>query len=267
MCSKDDTKKREVLIQGFEKKFELGRAIAEDLECGIWRIACPNMEPLQEGSDSFKEYKSQYKRLCTHLRRSGGSLARRLANGEVRAELVASMADEALMADSQRTELEQFRQENLHEAMGVVETAHWTPSAEFTCPACEKTDCIYLQSYNGSHAFDDNNREPAITLRCLGCKHLWKEEEIDGGRMALGDFAVCNESAPTPQLQASLARADGKVGSSPPLSATSAVPAEAADAPVASATMPLRGVKRAAEAPSIWGEAEGRVVPTWMLPA
>ncbi|CAK9009038.1 unnamed protein product [Durusdinium trenchii] len=47
---------------------------------------------------------------------------------------------------------------------------------------------VYIQSFKGFHSHDDNNQEPVITIRCTSCKHLWKEDEVEGGRMAAGSF-------------------------------------------------------------------------------
>ncbi|CAE7639629.1 TFIIS [Symbiodinium sp. CCMP2592] len=185
--AKDD--KRQVVIQGFDKKVGLGKRIAEELEQGMLRAACPAGEPLVEGSENYKAYKFQYKRLCTHLRRNA-ALSDRLRSGDLLPQSMASMSDEALMADDQKTERQQFRQESLQEAMGITaeDSAHWTPSDQFTCPRCENTKCVYIQSFKGYHSHDDNNQEPVITIRCTSCKFLWKEDEVEGGRMAAGSF-------------------------------------------------------------------------------
>ena len=103
----------------------------------------------------------------------------RLANHELEAAAVATMDDDALMADEQRSEREQFQQEGLQEALGmtVEESAHWTPSNTYTCPRCDGLQCIYIQTFKGLHQYDDNMQEPAITIRCITCKHLWKEPQ------------------------------------------------------------------------------------------
>lgn len=222
----DDRKKRNVVISGFEKKGGFTKRVAEELELGILKVACPRGEPLVEGSESFKAYKYQYKRLCTHFRQNG-SLAKKLACGELPAERVAAMDDEALMADTQRSEREQFRQEGLQEALGLVaeDSAHWTPTDNYTCPKCDHVRCIYIQTFKGSHSYDDNNQEPAITIRCTDCKYLWKEDEQEGGRLATGSFLIND-------------RAIEDVSK-----------------------------KKDAEAPSLWHEEKGRREPTWLLPA
>lgn len=223
-----DRKKREVVIEGFKKKSGLNKGIAEGLEAGIFKVACPNGEPLADGSESFKAYKNQYKRLCTHLRQNS-SLGQRLASGDVSAEHAASMADDELMAERQRNERDQLKQESMHDALGAVaeESGHWTPSSDYTCPDCESTQCLYIQWFKGSHSYDDNNMEPVITVRCNICKRLWKEDEVEGGRLAAGTFE----------------------GPAQPVISTSAA---------ASAK---------SEAPAIWGETQARKVPTWLLPA
>ena len=33
-------------------------------------------------------------------------------------------------------------------------------------------------------------QEPTITIRCLTCKHLWKEDEEEGGRLAAGALVI-----------------------------------------------------------------------------
>lgn len=189
--------KRQVVIDGFEKKSGLSKRVAADLERGIFEVACPaGSEKLKEGSESFKVYKNQYKRLCTHLRQNT-ALAKRIAAGDLRADKVAAMDDEALMGESQKKDLEQFRQESLQEALAVTaeDAAHWTPSDNYSCPRCESTKCAYIQSFKGYHGYDDNNQEPAITIRCMDCKHLWLEDEVDGGRQAAGSSAVVEEGA------------------------------------------------------------------------
>jgi len=205
----DDEGKRKVVRQGFEKKAGLDQHIAELLEVGIHRVACPNGELLVEGSDCYKEYKTQYKRLSTHLRQNA-SLAKRLKGGDLVAEQLASMGDQDLMADTQKNEISQFQQEGLKEALGISmeDTAHWTPSSFYSCPIseCGSSDCLYIQTFKGGHGYDDNNIEPAITVRCRACKHLWKEDEVDGGRLAAGsdDSKVAGEllatSAEQPEL-------------------------------------------------------------------
>eukprot|EP00913_Durusdinium_trenchii_P022320 g20970.t2 len=107
--SKDD-QRRQAVVQGFDKKSGLGKRLAEGLERGMLKVACPRGEALTEGSEQYKAYKFQYKRLCTHLRRNN-ILSEKLKSGELDAEELASMGDEALMAESQRNELQQFRQE------------------------------------------------------------------------------------------------------------------------------------------------------------
>ncbi|CAK9008874.1 unnamed protein product [Durusdinium trenchii] len=186
--SKDD-QRRQAVVQGFDKKSGLGKRLAEGLERGMLKVACPRGEALTEGSEQYKAYKFQYKRLCTHLRRNN-ILSEKLKSGELDAEELASMGDEALMAESQRNELQQFRQESLQEALGITaeDSAHWTPSDNFACPRCDCDKCVYIQSFKGFHSHDDNNQEPVITIRCTSCKHLWKEDEVEGGRMAAGSF-------------------------------------------------------------------------------
>ena len=63
----------------------------------------------------------------------------RLANHDLEAAAVATMDDDALMADEQRSEREQFQQEGLQEALGmtVEESAYWTPYNTYTCPRCD----------------------------------------------------------------------------------------------------------------------------------
>ncbi|CAE7226874.1 TFIIS [Symbiodinium natans] len=185
----NDDSKRQVVIQGFDKKVGLGKRIAEELELGMLQVACPAGEPLAEGSENYKAYKFQYKRLCTHLRRNA-ALPERLRTGALPPQAMAAMADEALMAEDQKSEMQQFRQESLQEALGITaeDSAHWTPSDQFTCPRCEESKCVYIQSFKGYHSHDDNNQEPVITIRCTSCKHLWKEDEVEGGRMAAGSF-------------------------------------------------------------------------------
>lgn len=230
------------MVQGFEKK-GCQKRVAEALERGVLHVACPNGEPLAEGSESYKVYKNQYKRLCTHLRRNGG-LARRLASGELAPERAAAMADDALMCEEQRSELAQFRQESLHEALAVTaeDSAHWTPSENYTCPRCECSRCVYIQTFKGSHGYDDNNQELVMTIRCTDCKYLWKEDEVEGGRNAAGTFVLVEPTAAAPQAASAGSSADaGPSAEQPPRSR--------------------------AEAPTIWGEAEGRRPPTWLLPA
>eukprot|EP00434_Breviolum_minutum_P004123 symbB.v1.2.003633.t2/scaffold203.1/size271217/25 len=177
-----DAEKRQVVIQGFDKKSGLGKRLAEEIERGMLK-----------GSEQYKVYKFQYKRLCTHLRRNS-VLAEKLRSGELQAEQLASMGDEALMAEAQKNELQQFRQEitheSLQEALGITaeESAHWTPSDNFACPRCDCDKCVYIQSFKGFHSHDDNNQEPVITIRCTACGHLWREDEVEGGRMAAGNF-------------------------------------------------------------------------------
>ncbi|CAJ1349547.1 unnamed protein product [Effrenium voratum] len=193
--------KRKVVIQGFDKKSGLGQSLAEALERGMLKVACPKGESLN--GEQYKAYKYQYKRLCTHLRRNG-SLAEKLRSGELDPEQVASLQDEALMAESQKSELQQFRQESLQEALGITaeDSAHWTPSDQFACPRCECNKCVYIQSFKGFHSHDDNNQEPVITIRCTSCKHLWKEDEVEGGRMAAGSFEDCNGVVKTERSEA-----------------------------------------------------------------
>jgi len=233
-----DTEKRAVVVQGFEKKSGLGKRVAEELERGVLRVACPNGEQLTEGGENYKVYKNQYKRICTHLRRNG-SLAQRLSSGELAAEDVATMDDDALMAESQRSERELFKKEGLHEALGITaeDSAHWTPSDSFTCPACESIQCMYIQWFKGFHGYDDNNQEPVITIRCTVCKHLWKEDEVEGGRMAAGTFVF---ESPGSSVQAS------NVPDKPLVQSEKA---------------------KGSEPPAIWGETRGRRAPTWLLPA
>lgn len=223
-----DRKKREVVIEGFQKKSGLNKSIAEGLEAGMFKAACPNGEPLAEGSESFKAYKNQYKRLCTHLRQNK-SLAQRLTSGDVPAEHAASMADDELMAEKHRNERDQLKQESLQEALGPVaeDSAHWTPSSDYTCPDCESTQCLYIQWFKGSHSYDDNNMEPVICVRCVDCKRLWKEDEVEGGRLAAGSF-----EGNAQQVMSTSAAASAKSG-----------------------------------APAIWGESQARKAPTWLLPA
>merc|ERR1719291_1142044 len=192
-----DGAKRRVVVDGFEKKAGVKRKVAEDLERGLHGVACPGGEPLADGSAAFKDYKTQYKRLCTHIRQNG-SLATRLSSGELAGERLAAMSDEDLMAKEQRSELMQFRQEALQEALGIAaeDSGHWTPSDNYACPRCESEKCIYLQSFKGSHQYDDNNIEPVITIRCTACMHLWKEDDQEGGRLASGSLIVKDTEPP-----------------------------------------------------------------------
>lgn len=184
-----DAKKRAVVVSGFVKK-GLTKRLAEELEQGISDLVCPNAEPLLEGSSNYKEYKSQYKRLCTHIRQNP-SLSEQLRNGVLAATRIAGMADEALMGESQRSEIEKHRLENLNDALGITpeDSAHWTHTTNFTCPSCEGTNCLYIQTFKGQHSFDDKE-ELTITVRCVGCRLLWKEDEVDGGRVAVGQSAI-----------------------------------------------------------------------------
>jgi len=185
--AKADEKKREVVRQGFEKKGGFEKCVAEQLEAGVWRVACPNGEALAEGSSNYKEYKNQYKRISTHLRQNA-SLLVRLKSGELPALDMASMADKDLMAESQLEDIKRFKEEGKKEALGISseDTAHWTPTKSFNCPLCESDATLYIQTFKGGHGYDDNNIEPAITIRCRACRHLWKEDEVDGGRLAGG---------------------------------------------------------------------------------
>ncbi|CAE8637183.1 unnamed protein product [Polarella glacialis] len=232
-AAKADANKREVVVSGFQKKAGLGKRVAEELELGVFKIACPAGEPLADKSDNYKTYKYQYKRICTHLGRNS-SLVQRLVDGQLPAENLPAMDDEALMADVQKNELQQFRQEGLHEALGITaeDSAHWTPSSNYTCPRCENTKCVYITVVKGFHSHDDNNQEPVITIRCTECKHLWKEDEVEGGRVCAGGFV---------QEVASKV-ADNRLSAS-----------------VASGT-------EARSRPAIWDQARSRD-PNWMLPS
>jgi len=199
------------VVDGFEKKAGVKRPIAEALERGLHGVACPGGEPLSDGSSAFKAYKTQYKRLCTHLRQNA-SLAKRLASGELAGERLAAMGDEDLMATEWRSELMQFRQESLQEALGVAaeDSGHWTPSENYACPRCEGEKCIYLQSFKGSHQYDDNNQEPVITIRCTGCMHVWKEDDQEGGRLASGSLIVEDTAPPqAPPAPRALRQSEG----------------------------------------------------------
>ena len=104
----------------------------------------------------------------------------RLANHELEAAAVATMDDDALMADEQRSERTRAipaRKPARGIGMTVEESAHWTPSNTYTCPRCDGLQCIYIQTFKGLHQYDDNMQEPAITIRCITCKHLWKEPQ------------------------------------------------------------------------------------------
>lgn len=173
--------------QALEKKTGLGRRLAEQIEHSIFKVACPRNEALAEGSENFKEYRNQFKRLSTHLRQND-SISKRLKTGSLQPEQLASMSDQDLLPETRKEEFSQFEREALKEALGVSaeDTAHWTPSRGYTCPLCEATDCLYIQTFKGGHSYDDNNIEPAITVRCRSCRHLWKEDEVEGGRMAAG---------------------------------------------------------------------------------
>jgi len=245
-----DAKKREVVVLGFEKK-GLKRRAAEELERGIFQLCCPAGEALDEGGERFKAYKIQYKRFCTHLRRNS-AIADRLAHGKVSGGALAAMDDEALMADAQRHEREQFRQEALREALGASaeDSAHWTPSDQFVCPRCESTRCVYIEMFTGSTGYDDNNREPTITIRCAVCKHLWKEDEVDGGRLAAG---LVDGAAPPGGSETG--------GAAVPTGVAAAVAGARETAPAAA-----KQKLGPPPAPAIWGEGEGRKAPTWELP-
>lgn len=182
-----DNKKRDVVRQGFQKKAGLEVRIAEGLEKGIHQVACGKGSSLAEGSEAFKEYKAQYKRISTHLRRND-VLAKRLRTGELAPASVAAMTDQELWTDSQRKEVEQFQQEGLLEAMGErsEDTSHWVPTKEYTCPDCESTECLYIQNFSNCHGYDEKEKDAAITIRCKSCRRLWKEDSVDGGRLAAG---------------------------------------------------------------------------------
>eukprot|EP00927_Polykrikos_kofoidii_P061095 TRINITY_DN55985_c0_g1_i1.p1 TRINITY_DN55985_c0_g1~~TRINITY_DN55985_c0_g1_i1.p1 ORF type:complete len:334 (+),score=48.88 TRINITY_DN55985_c0_g1_i1:79-1002(+) len=195
----EDKERRGVVISGFERKAGLAKHVAEAMERGVFKAACPTGEPLKR--ETLKEYTRQYKRLCTHLRQNG-NLAKRLTTGEIDPENVAAMDDEALITEAQRTEIQQHRQQGLHEALGesAEDSAHWTPSDSFACPRCECVKCVYISWFKGSHSYDDNNQEPSITIRCTDCKHLWKEDEVEGGRAAAGSLVT---ELPAPQTTGS----------------------------------------------------------------
>lgn len=198
-----DLKKREVVKQGLEKKSGLSQKIAEELEQGIFKVACPNGEPLNEGNEHFKEYKAQYKRISTHLRRNS-SLLKRLKSGDLPAAGMAAMPDKELMADEQLEEISQFQQEGLREALGEMaeDTAHWTPSKDYNCPRCESTECLYIQNFSNCHGYDEKDVDAAITLRCRACRHLWKEDTQEGGRLAAGcDSAQLGKELSAPSAE------------------------------------------------------------------
>lgn len=177
--SKQCALKRQAVVDGFEKK-GLKRSLAEELERGMYYVVCPKGEILAEGSNHFKEYKYQYKRICTHLRHNG-ALGRRLSSGDVQARKAAAMLDEELVAEDQKKEREQHRKACLQDAMGELpeHSPHWTPTRSYKCTQCHQSDCIYLQTEKAMHAFDDNNvDQPTMTVRCLGCKHVWREDEV-----------------------------------------------------------------------------------------
>lgn len=210
-----DHAKRDVVIQAFQRKSGLAKRTAEDLERGILKVSCPNGQPLAK--DAYKEYTRQYKRLCTHLRQNG-TIAERLSSGELKAEDIAAMSDAALTAESQLKKQEEIRQENLHDATAVKPeaTAHWTPSDSYSCPKCESVKCIYIQTFKGSHSYDDNNIEPCITIRCTDCIFLWKEDEVEGGaRQSAGSSAEDNRLVPGSRTEGSAAVA-GKIAAELP---------------------------------------------------
>lgn len=203
------------------------------------KVACPKGEPLDDGSAQLKEYKYQYKRLCTHLRRNS-NLMERVKKGELAGEELASLQDNALMGEAQRSELEQFKKEGMHDALGLAaeDSAHWTPSPDYTCPRCESNDCIYLEMFTGLDHGDDNHHEATLTIRCRECKHLWKEDGEDGGRMAVGGFGQGASAASSGQPSARGSGAgDSASGAAKPTTA----------------------------APEIWNKRTAE--PTWMLPA
>mmetsp|Transcript_160912 Transcript_160912/g.283544 ORF Transcript_160912/g.283544 Transcript_160912/m.283544 type:complete len:270 (-) Transcript_160912:29-838(-) len=242
--SAGEDSKRTVVVQGFEKKMGFKRKMAEELEQSIFKVACPQGESLADSR--FKEYKFQYKRICTLLRRNT-SLAGQINAGRIQAKGIAAMDDEALMADSQRTERKQFKEESLQEALGmqVEDSAHWIPSSDWTCPRCESTQCVYIQTFKGYNLYEDN-QEPVVTVRCTACKHLWSEEELDGGRAAAG-MTVGLAAAAVEVGQAQTDVAEGKSKTS-----STAMPRQSA------AKTPM---------PSIWGEGERSQEPTWLFPA
>eukprot|EP00929_Paragymnodinium_shiwhaense_P007250 TRINITY_DN111186_c0_g1_i1.p1 TRINITY_DN111186_c0_g1~~TRINITY_DN111186_c0_g1_i1.p1 ORF type:complete len:317 (-),score=70.65 TRINITY_DN111186_c0_g1_i1:44-994(-) len=244
----EDRKRRELVIQGFERKSGLGKRTAEALERGVFKVACPNGEALSN-KDTFKEYSRQYKRLCTHLRQNA-TLGERLNAGDLSGEAVAAMEDEALLSEALRSERDQFRQEGLQEAMGLAaeQFGQWTPSDDWECPVCHNTKCVYLQIVRGFHSYDDNNQEPVITIRCTECKHLWKEDEVEGGRGAAGTFVLDGGDAP----------AAAKVGAADEQASMVAVPSDKKEPALAMEEVTLHH-----KAPLIWGKTG----ETWMLPA
>merc|ERR1712224_257267 len=85
-----------------------------------------------------------------------------------------------LMGEVQRREREKHKQEGLQEALAVAaeDSPHWTPTEAYECPQCKSVNCLYLMTVKTMHAFDDNNwSEPALTVRCVDCKYLWREDE------------------------------------------------------------------------------------------
>lgn len=169
-----------------KKKILLPPAISNQLETSIYNRACPKKQALTEGSAEYKEYKFQFKRIGTHLRQNP-ELILRLKGGELLAEQIVDMDDKDLLTAEKLNQKVEYEQQGLKEALGVTaeDTGHWVPSKSFTCPVCQGRDCVYIEIIKGGHG-DDNNMDPVITVRCKSCRHLWKEDELEGGRMAAG---------------------------------------------------------------------------------
>ena len=73
---------------------------------------------------------------------------------------------------------------------------------------CDSSQCVYIQMFKGINGDNDNNQEPVITIRCVSCKFLWKEDEMEGGRSAAGSFVYTDDAGTKGHLVVTLAHPD-----------------------------------------------------------
>eukprot|EP00397_Hematodinium_sp_SG-2012_P048012 GEMP01054831.1.p1 GENE.GEMP01054831.1~~GEMP01054831.1.p1 ORF type:complete len:199 (+),score=23.68 GEMP01054831.1:47-643(+) len=169
--------RRVTAISNLQKR-GISEQVARAMERGLYEAAAGKSEMEIE---EYKEYQYNYKRLMQHYRRNAvlrERLNSRAAPDVVRfAQSLASLDDEHLMSDQQRTIREQHKIESFQDALGidVKDDALWTPTDVYTCRTCESEDCKYMNTISSSRK-EDQSDDPIVTVRCQSCSFLWKAE-------------------------------------------------------------------------------------------
>jgi len=166
---------RKKVVEGFMEKGGLKRREARDLEDSLFDHWCPL--GLLEGA-GYDAYRTNYKRLCTHLRTRGpGSLVQRLQDGYLSCTEAAALPDAELLSNEQLQHQKEAEQEGLKNALAAAAEPEGTVTSDYTCPKCQSTRSSYKELQTGWHS---DQQDLTIIAQCLDCGERWKASDDHG---------------------------------------------------------------------------------------